>query len=456
MWETNWRREKRLGRGGQGTTWLVASNTRKLHAVQKVLNPGKAHNEQARARLVAEVTNLKALAAAGGCVPAVLEDNLELFKSKGVELYFIMEFIQGPTLQEYVQGRKCLPYSEATTVLRALCKTVQLAHSIGVLHRDIKPDNIIIRTNGSAFESAITVDFGISYREIDQATLTRPLERLGNRFLVLPESVLPGVERRDSRSDVTYLVGLFFYMLTGQYPGYLSEGPRLAPHRRPGTSASLDFIRNSTALSAFFDRGFFYDIEYRFQSVEELMIYIPEESKEETEVRRFKISNQTSRTLSGAVTLTKFYERLKGPLLGVNIEFVSWLEKYITLYMEFCITPETSKDRLRSISEAIDITGRSLARDELTDLECQMISDVFSVLVYRRLDCVRKAHPDCLSKGQNAVSVFRRHPGAANYYPVCDILQRIGELSVPIPPKIYRDMEKYGGITCWRCAEGAF
>jgi serine/threonine protein kinase len=459
MWEANWKRGKRLGHGGQGTTWLVASKASELIAVMKVLHPVKSRNEQARARMVAEVANLKALAAAGGSVPGVIEDNLELFKSSDVELYFIMEFVQGPTLLKYVASRKRLPYSEAATVLRALCRTVQLAHSIGVLHRDIKPDNIIIRTNDGAFDSAVIVDFGISYHETDQATLTKPLERLGNKFLILPESTTPGADRRDSRSDVAYLVGLFFYMLTGIVPEFLHEARRLAPHWRTETPAfaAVKFIRESAALSAFFDRGFCHDVDYRFQSVEELLTYLPVESVDGAKPRQIevKLSNRTWQLLPGAMALAKLHDILfERPLLGVTPDFVSWLEKYITLYMRFCIAGSSgSKDRLISISDKIDAAGRSLERDELTDMECRIISDIFHVVTHRRLECVRRANPDCLSKEQAYVSVFQRHPAASNYYPMWGILQRIGRLHGPIPPIIYRDMVEYGGITCWRCAE---
>src|ERR1051325_3995369 len=110
-WEAQWKKIKSLGKGGQGTTWLLEDKQNSQKAVLKLLN--KNIDNKARRRMVNEVNNLKTLSEMGGNIPKIIDDNLEFFKDKNVILYFIMQLIEGETLQAYIKKRKKIKIEQA-------------------------------------------------------------------------------------------------------------------------------------------------------------------------------------------------------------------------------------------------------------------------------------------------------------------------------------------------------
>src|SRR5262249_50157237 len=148
---------------------------------------------------------------------------------------FVMEFVPGKTLRDEVAERKKLGLEEAMAITIDLCQTVAAAHRENVLHRDLKPANIIVRDLTKP--DLVIVDYGLSFNHKDEeATVTQVGEQLRNEFLALPETNIPGGDRRDKRSDITALAAIAYYCLTGNAPGHLRDARSLAPHRRPGFS----------------------------------------------------------------------------------------------------------------------------------------------------------------------------------------------------------------------------
>jgi serine/threonine protein kinase len=269
-WEEEWVTVKSLGHGGQGKTYLVHSEkSPEKTAVLKVLkNQGSL---QSRSRMRQEVVNLDILANTEAKVPRVLGHNTSAYKDSSVPLFVVMEFIEGKTLDQLIKERRRLPLDVAVRMTQSLCESIEIAHDNHVLHRDLKPENIIARDNQES--EVVIVDYGLSFNSDDPGDLTQANENFRNIFLALPETNVPGGDKRDPRSDVTAACAVFYYLLTGNSPGQLHGSDGQPPHRRKESSIRdvLGDTSQTRQLELLFDRGFSTNIDSRFQSVAELI-----------------------------------------------------------------------------------------------------------------------------------------------------------------------------------------
>ena len=267
-WEAKWKLEERLGKGGQGITHVASSiDGSSIRGALKYLKNNR--DTQARGRMCREVANLKVLGNAGGAVPRVLDHNTDRFEDLSVELYVVMDLINGPTLSEYVESKQALSIDTSLNFALSLCKTVGKAHSFPILHRDLKPDNIIVR-DANTYDLVI-VDYGLSFNASD-GNITRINETFQNQFLDLPETNTPSGNRRDPRSDLTAICAILYYCLTGNKPGQLQDGSGVLPHMREGYS--LREKHNDERLSLleeFFTRGFAPIIDNRYQTIDDVI-----------------------------------------------------------------------------------------------------------------------------------------------------------------------------------------
>jgi len=271
FWSERWQEVGPLGGGGQGDTFIVQSiASGGKQAVLKVLRSSKEKDSKARRRMSQEVNNLRILHNAGGKVPGVLESNIENFEALNLPLYLVMEYVAGPTLAETLKQRKSLPVEIGVGIALDLCRTVRIAVAERIAHRDVKPENIIVRSLEPP--DVVMVDFGLSFNENDTADLTETEETLDNKFLSLPERRGPGEDKRDFRSDVTGICAILFYCLTGCSPRNLRDSQGRSPHRSPSYSLEgrIKNGRQLAALNLLLDRGLAYEIDSRFQTIDEL------------------------------------------------------------------------------------------------------------------------------------------------------------------------------------------
>jgi len=232
------------------------------------------------------------------------------------EPYILMEYINGQSLNDLVNGNP-LSVDEAIDITFKILKILGKVHEIGLLHRDIKPDNIVIKDNDEVF----LIDFGLCRIEgVDTDYKTPPSKELGNRFLRLPE-FSKGEKVSSSVSDVTFVVGLLFYMLSGKAPNILLDENNKYPQER---IMLPDEIINSTWLMRTFDKGFSYQIAQRFQNTEELALFMTEQKKSPAELGTDNPSEQFTMLLSTNEfkrrddVLSLVYQAHKEFILGVN------------------------------------------------------------------------------------------------------------------------------------------
>ncbi|MEG4408587.1 serine/threonine-protein kinase [Microcoleus sp. MON2_D5] len=269
-WDKKWEIVKPIGSGGQGDTFLVKPKDSPIWSQSFVLKILKNQKDpERRKRMHREVAALSTLDCPG--IPRLIESNSDQFAAD-VPLYMVGEFIEGKTLSQIVEDpTKPMAIADAINLVLKLLETLQYCHNLGIVHRDIKPDNIIIRCND--ISAPVLIDFGISFNECDtdNTTLTPAWQQLGNRFLALPELQVNS-SKRDPRADITQCCGILFFAIAGSPPVTLLDCEGRKPHQRPESQKALakhpdDLLAK---VNGIFDRAFGTQIDYRWQSIPEL------------------------------------------------------------------------------------------------------------------------------------------------------------------------------------------
>ena len=125
--------------------------------------------------------------------------------------YIVMEYVEGITLKTYIEKKGQLTFKEAVSIAIQVGRGIEAAHSKGIIHRDIKPQNIMLLTDGTIK----VMDFGIA-KFAREESRTATDQAIGTVHYISPEQARGDVT--DAKSDL-YSVGVMFYeMLTGRKP----------------------------------------------------------------------------------------------------------------------------------------------------------------------------------------------------------------------------------------------
>lgn len=263
-----WERLKDLNGGGQGTTFLAKRKGEdEMIVVVKTLNRQK--DLERRARMQREATALDTLDHPNIC--KIIDSNTEYYKDISYNLYIATDYIPGSTLAEFDFSGVTL--SDKISLIKPILGSLKYCHDRGIIHRDIKPDNIVIKHN--LLSDPIILDFGLTFNtnKNDDDNLTPSGEHLGNRFLILPEQKIGEASKRDYRSDVSCTVGLLFYIITNLNPVILIDENGRKPHQREEAKAIIDNLpeHQRIMLNSIFDIGFESQIDRRWQSIQSLI-----------------------------------------------------------------------------------------------------------------------------------------------------------------------------------------
>ena len=139
----------------------------------------------------------------------------------------------------------------------------------------MKPDNIILANAEPAHP--VLLDFGLSHHEIEGVAFeSQPEQEIGNRFLRLPELSAGSRLKQDPRSDLSFVAGIFFYMLTGQNPDVLQDAEGKLPHQRQHNQTRLRQVVGDgwNRLLSLFDSAFAPQIADRFTHADNMLEYL--------------------------------------------------------------------------------------------------------------------------------------------------------------------------------------
>ena len=194
--------DRELGRGGMGIVYLAHElHLDRLVAI-KVLPPERASDPALRERFLREA-RLAAKLSHPNIIP------IHSVAESGDFVYFVMTFVDGETLSDRVRSRGPLSVADGVRVLREVTWALAHAHSMGLVHRDVKPDNILLETNSGR---ALVADFGIAAVVADAESHGAA----GTPEFMSPEQASGGAI--DARSDIYSLGATAFFAFSGRVP----------------------------------------------------------------------------------------------------------------------------------------------------------------------------------------------------------------------------------------------
>jgi serine/threonine protein kinase len=199
--------EQYIGQGGMSTVYLARDEQLKRTVAVRVLNTVTSENKNRFLREAQIVTSLN-----HPNILAVYDIN----QDKDT-VYFVLQYVGAGNLDEYIRTKGQLAISDTLNILRQIADALDYAHSLGVVHRDVKPSNILLDDKGKAYLS----DFGVA-KAVDSINLTSTGAFVGTPLYMSPEQ---GRGDMVNRSSDIYSFGVMaFYMLTGQ-PPFISDAP---------------------------------------------------------------------------------------------------------------------------------------------------------------------------------------------------------------------------------------
>src|SRR5438128_2753734 len=195
-----------IGRGGQGVVYRARQKSLNRTVALKVIGLGHWATEAHLKRF-----RLEAEAAASLEHPGIVPIH-EVGERDG-SCYFSMKFVEGGQLDE-VAKRQPIPIRRAAELIAKVARTIHYAHEHGILHRDIKPGNILLDQKD---EPHLT-DFGLARLVETESTITRTLEVLGTPSYMAPEQAAANSTQLTSATDVYGLGAVLYQLLTGHPP----------------------------------------------------------------------------------------------------------------------------------------------------------------------------------------------------------------------------------------------
>lgn len=236
---------KELGRGGMGAVYLANDKRLDRKVAIKILQIGNNFTIEQKSEIINRFQK-EARAIAKLSHPNIV--NIHDIGEEDGQYYMVMEFLEGSSIASILEKQNTLPIDECVNISIQICKALDYMHKNAIVHRDIKPDNIVIGLD----KVAKVTDFGIAQNDSEQMRLTQDGAILGSVMYISPEQ-LRNSKDVDNRADIFSYGVTLYQMLTGKLPFYgetigevvskvLGENPELPRKINPSIPYELEAI----------------------------------------------------------------------------------------------------------------------------------------------------------------------------------------------------------------------
>ncbi len=260
-----------IGSGGMAVVYKAMCHRLNRHVAVKILRDELAQDEEFRARFQTEAQAVAMLSH-----PNIVSV-YDVSHSEDVE-YIVMELIEGVTLMQYMKKKGALGWKEALHFAVQISKALEHAHEKGIVHRDIKPQNIMILKDGTIK----VADFGIA--ALESAQEKKSDQTVGSVHYIAPEQARG--EQPDPRSDIYSLGVVMYEMLTGKMPYDGDTAEQVARKHIVGNAVPPQELNPDIPeeLAEITLKAMSADIETRYQTASELLGDLEEFRKQQAAV----------------------------------------------------------------------------------------------------------------------------------------------------------------------------
>jgi eukaryotic-like serine/threonine-protein kinase len=410
-----------IGEGGMGSVYKAEQESPRRTVALKVIKAGVAsprllHRFEIEAQILGKLDHPGI---------ATIYEAGTFDEGRGTQPFFAMEFVEGQLLNQYAESRK-LGTRDRLALLAMIADAVQHAHQKGVIHRDLKPGNILVTNEGQIK----ILDFGVARAtdaDIQTATMQTDIGQLvGTIPYMSPEQASGNPDDLDTRSDV-YALGVVAYeLLTGEMPYDLKqkmihEAVRVIQYDEPKTLSAINRIFRGD-VEIMVSKALVKEKERRYQSASDFAC----------DINRF-LNNEPiiARPPSSWYQISKFTKRNKAVVTGVlGVMIVSIVGAAVSI--SFAIGEAEQKQIALKNSQAAQ-SAQLLAENRLREAERQRaISD--EINRFLNDDLLAKAAPE--SNGS---------AGHGSEYTVREALEEaiksLNEQSVDLPAEVVAGLE---------------
>lgn len=261
----NLRLVRALGEGGMGRVWVAEHLTLETEVAVKLLNPEYARDEHWLARFRREAQSIAKIDSAH--VVRVFDRGIT---SDNIP-FIVMELLRGEDLKKRIERSHGLPLEEVVLIVNQICKALGRAHANGIVHRDVKPENIFLTEEGGE-PFVKMLDFGIAKRFAHNGMeVTDDQSVFGTPYYMSPEQAL-STKSVDHRADLWALAVVTYQMLTGERPFVGGTPGAVYVQINNGTYGNPSALRSelSPLVDEWFKIALNRDLEVRFSSAEEM------------------------------------------------------------------------------------------------------------------------------------------------------------------------------------------